>query len=200
MKRYIFLLIVISIFALLLIGCDQAQSSEAEPPKTSDLSKEDAEIRNISDKAIMEQYGLSASDLSTFYRINIYEKKDGIIVVNYSLVFFGYETYERLWVNLTPDHQIESVYGDSCEFACYIPNITEEAIKKAENNLNEKTKNYEKTSLTFFNIDEEGYLCLCSEYILTIDPPVTDDEGNALEGCGYDHEHIVINERVCAKP
>ncbi len=47
--------------------------------------------------------------------------------------------------------------------------------------------------------DSDGYLCVCYEQIVDIDPPVSNEWGES-SGCGIDHDHVFESQRVCALP
>ena len=197
MKKFFSLFLTILLLTCTLISCKQSDEF-TNPWEDPSLSERDATIRKISDAAIMQTYGLNAEDLF-FYEAIINETNQGGIVVYYKLCFFGYDTYEHYWVNLSADYTLEKITeSDLGVFSCFLPNVTEQAIKNAEAVLDEALKEYEGVSEKFLSIDDNGNLCLNVEVIVDIVPPIADDEGNTV-GCGLDHDHILITEIVCPK-
>ena len=195
MKKFISLFLV-AIMLICSLGACAHNEKFINPWEDPTLSERDAAIRAISDAAVMQKYGIDAEDIY-FYEISINEGKQGGFIVYYKLCFYGYDTYEHYWVNLSSDLALENV-SDS-EFGTYsrfISKITEESIKNAEKALDEKLKKYEGVSEKFLSIDDNGNLCLTVEVIVDITPPLSDEHGNT-EGCGLDHDHMLVTELVC---
>lgn len=54
----------------------------------------------------------------------------------------------------------------------------------------------------YLEVDEEGYLCLCGEEIVSIDPPQVESgtEDEIIDsGCGIDHNHVFYRFRITKK-
>lgn len=80
------------------------------------------------------------------------------------------------------------------EQADFVPYITYNLVEAAERKITEDVSDYSRHSDFYLQITD-GYLCLVSEVIKNIDPPVTSD-GYEIGGCGYDHEHLFFSERI----
>ena len=80
------------------------------------------------------------------------------------------------------------------ERADFVPYITSDLVEAAERKITEDVSDYSRHSDFYLQITD-GYLCLVSEVIKNIDPPVTSD-GYEIGGCGYDHEHLFFSERI----
>ena len=193
MKKFILILLIASLLICTLAACNKKSTNPWEDPA---LSERDAAIRAVSDVALMEKYGFKASDLS-FYKITVNTTNAGGYVVYYKLCFFGYDTLEHYWVNLSSEYALEGITESELgTYSCFISQITEDAVKNAEARIDEKLKTYEGVSDKFLAIDESGNLCLTVEVIEPIDPPIADENG-ITEGCGLDHEHILLTEIIC---
>ncbi len=80
------------------------------------------------------------------------------------------------------------------EQADFVPYITSNLVEAAERKITEDVSDYSRHSDFYLQITD-GYLCLVSEVIKNIYPPVTSD-GYEIGGCGYDHEHLFFSERI----
>ena len=80
------------------------------------------------------------------------------------------------------------------EYIQSIVKVDIEVIKTAENKIIEQAPQEFKSSSFHLQEDEEGYLCLCREVIVELEPPV--ESGYIMGGCGYDHDHLFFNERL----
>ena len=198
MKKALILIIIFALLLPCLAGCT-AKDELKYPWEDPALSEEDAAIRYVSDRIIMARHGISAKQMTTYYDITVSQNYTGNTVVYYALTLFGYTTDEAYTVTLNSDLDPLSIEGDFGEYACFFPIIKEADIKKAEEKLDKQAEQYDDASMYFLNIDEDGYLCLCVEFINNIDPPNVDENGNS-KGCGLDHEHIFVEERICKKP
>ena len=196
MKKII-TLIAISLLLLSLSSCRQPEVF-INPWEDPALSERDAAIRTVSDAAIMQKYSLEAKDIY-LYEITINSRKDDGFIVYYKLCFFGYDTYEHYWVNLSPDYTLEDVTDSELGvYSKFISSISEDSLKTAEKYLDEQLEKYEGVSDKFLTLDDDGNLCLTVEVIEPIDPPLIDESGNS-EGCGLDHKHTLITAVVCEK-
>ena len=193
MKKIILFILISAILLCTVSACKKQSKNPWEDPA---LSERDKEIRAISDVAVMQEYGFEVSDLN-LYKITVNTTNDGGYVVYYKLCFFGYDTLEHYWVNLSSEYAFENITESELgTFSVFIPRVTEEAVKAAEARLDEKLKQYEGVSEKFLSIDDNGNLCLTVEIIENIDPPLADENGNT-EGCGLDHNHVLLTEIIC---
>lgn len=75
--------------------------------------------------------------------------------------------------------------------ARYVPYITDALVEEAEKKITEELVKHEKEPSFYVEI-WEGYLCLGAEIILPLTPP-----SNTTDmGCGIDHDHVMLRERV----
>jgi hypothetical protein len=197
MKKLLSILLAAIVLICALVSCNKPEEF-VNPWEDPNLSERDAAIRTISDAAIMQKYGLEAKDIY-LYEISINEGKQGGFIVYYKLCFYGYDTYEHYWVNLSSELALENVTdSDLGTYSRFISRVTETSVRDAEKELDEKLKKYEGVSEKFLSIDENGNLCLTVEVIENIVPPIADENGNT-EGCGLDHKHTLITSVVCEK-
>lgn len=77
----------------------------------------------------------------------------------------------------------------------YLPLVDDELLKTAEEAIKNSVADYTSTILSF-EVDDSGYLCLCSSKIVDIVPPATDENGNVILGCDSDHKHLFFKERI----
>ena len=180
-----------------LFACKkQEDKGYTNPWEDPALSERDATIREISDAAIMQKYGFKAKDLFS-YKITVNTTNKGGYVVYYKLCFFGYDTTEHYWVNVSSDYQLEAITEHELgTYSRFLSSVTEEAVKSAESKLDEQLKSYEEVSGKFLHVDDNGNLCLTVEALEYLDPPIADENGNT-EGCGLDHNHILLSEIIC---
>jgi len=85
------------------------------------------------------------------------------------------------------------------EYKPYLNDIDIDLLKKAEETITNKMSLY--TDSPGFNLqtDNEGNLCLGTEWIVDIDPPntVSGENGEIIvSGCNIDHKHIFFSERI----
>ena len=221
MKKAIVLLIVICMISSILISCDSEKprdntenSSNTETESTAvetestvedqfeaetkQYTEEELEILKVSDGELTAKFGIT--DFSVF-NVYINQFGTGKISVSYSLLLEGIFTDEQYFVNLDNDlNIIESRASNIGEYSKYLNDGDfKAAFYAAKAKIDEKAASYNETPHYYF-IEEEGYLCLCTELIVSIDPPnyETDDDGTVIDGgCGIDHEHIFFCERIC---
>ena len=150
-----------------------------------------AKMRAVTDPFVKKTYGVT--DLSP------YDVEISTGYVRYNLKIGGYRTNETIYVNLDDQLTVTNhMYPDQGKYSCFLKNATEEAIRGAEERMREKCQKHGDTGSGFYlQIDQEGYLCLAVEFIVTIDPPKLDEDGNEIGGCGYDHDHVFYMERIC---
>ncbi len=70
----------------------------------------------------------------------------------------------------------------------YLPYISDRLLQEAEQKLSEQMAQCEETT-GFFITESEGYLCLAVNTVVDI----PNAEGS---GCGIDHEHVELRERI----
>ncbi|MBE6671308.1 MAG: hypothetical protein E7593_03800 [Ruminococcaceae bacterium] len=78
--------------------------------------------------------------------------------------------------------------------AQYLNDINVAMLKSAEEKISEEASKY-PDDWDFYISIYEGQLCLCTEIIVDIEPPENPKDG-LIGGCGIDHEHIFIRERI----
>ena len=76
------------------------------------------------------------------------------------------------------------------EYIRYLNYIDLDLLETSEKKITEEVSQYPNKPSFLLNINE-GYLCLCVEAIVNIDPPQ-----NGEVGCGIDHEHKFFVERI----
>lgn len=208
MKKLITALIIISVLSLSLISCeieedtsDTSNASNAEtdtaanPWDDPDLSEKDSAIRKVSDPSFMKKYGFD--DLSCFTVI-IDEDQSAAITVRYYCTFAGVRTNEFYTVTLTKDYKVKSVEDwDKGEYSKYLSDEFIKQAKDARDSLDEQTKSYnEEDGAYYFEERSDGYLYICVEFIVDIDPPNVNEFGDT-SGCGIDHDHKFFSEKIC---
>lgn len=154
---------------------------------------DDDALQMIADTAIKKKFGLT--DLGHYLISFSRHPIDRMASVDYRLKLFGLYTGEVYKVFLNEDGTVIDIRGDYGEYARYLPYATKEAYDAAKAKLDEKSKRGGEAGY-YLEIDSEGYLCLSTEIILHLDPPV-DENGNAMSGCGVDHDHQFFSERIC---
>ncbi len=174
------------------------ESTEETTEETFLSAEEELQMCRIATEAINDEFG--DVDLSSF-EASIYKFKSGEFSVSYTFVLCGIRTEERFSVELTPELEVKRTYSDNIgKYSKYLNDIEfKTAVEAAKAKIDEKAASYNETPHYYF-IEEEGYLCLCTELIVNIDPPnyETDDDGTVIDGgCGIDHDHIFFTERIC---
>lgn len=203
MRKISALFCMLVLLTLSLVGCAESVAGESVGSVNYNaMSEEDARIRRIADAAVAEEFGIT--DFSD-YGINIdYQYKDyGIYHVEYTLRIHDYCTKESVTVKISSDFEVENVHGNYFgQYSRYLKNATEEAVRQAEEKLDEQVKFYEENSGYYLSIDNEGYLCLNCEAITHRAPPAPAVDGNpdGEETAYIDHEHLFFSERICPKP
>lgn len=82
----------------------------------------------------------------------------------------------------------------------YVPYITDALVDAAETKITNEISKYSNNSGFYLQITD-GYLYLSAEVIKHIDAPVlTEENGYVVGGCGFDHEHLFISERITSTP
>lgn len=218
MKKFAHLLSSLLLAALVLTGCGQNQPEVTSPtegiqtfpttaakpttPKmpVTDIStpsgtiSSDQELYQTADQVLAEKYGLT--DLSN-YKSHINRYSDTDATVCYALSFCGYHTRAEITVDFNQDGTVSRIRRNDEEYTRYLPFLTEAAVQAAVEKLDRQAKAYNDVNPYSWQIDQEGYLCLGVEIIVEYDTPKTDSQGNPIYGCGCDHDHIFLRERVC---
>ena len=75
----------------------------------------------------------------------------------------------------------------------YLKNVDPELLAEAEKTVVD-TPSMDELNGRHFDLElREGTLYLCIEIIVPIDPPILDEEGGQIFGCGYDHDHKFLD-------
>ena len=161
-------------------------------PNVSDL------INVVYDGIIMETY---PAMLGEVYKVEILETKsveddtvkDGKSISEYLIQENGNQ-YLILPISKSRVH-IDNRYKEQLD------NIDVDLLKAAEESITDKMSAYTGKPSFDFQLDYSGYLCLCTEWIIDIEPPniYIDDNGETINsGCDIDHKHIFFSERITA--
>ena len=75
----------------------------------------------------------------------------------------------------------------------YLPYISYDLLKDAEEKINESAGDNEESGF-YFAIDQEGYLSIVKEVIV----PIPEDQRTWGSGC-YDHKHKFYRERISTR-
>ncbi len=149
------------------------------------LSEEELAARAVADTAVLEQYPISNFN---GYAVEVDKMSGGRgFSVRYTLTIGGYRTHEKYTVRLDASLNVMEVSGEYGQYAKYLPNATADKIKAAEDALRGVLENegFDEHSGFYLKIDEQGYLCLGTEVIVSVDSIFTD------------HEHLFFTERIC---
>ena len=87
----------------------------------------------------------------------------------------------------------------SSTYKSHLNNLDFDLLKSAEERITEKMSAYTNNSGVYLQADNAGYLYLCLEAIVNINPPnvVTGENGEIIDGgCNIDHRHIFFSERI----
>lgn len=77
----------------------------------------------------------------------------------------------------------------------YMPTVTEERIRAAEERILEEVTNSQHSD--FYLTVESDRLCLTVEIIVDIDPPQTvEGQEHVTSGCGIDHDHVFFKRPI----
>ena len=160
------------------------------------FSQAELDVIAVADKIFTETYGFE--DLSLFY-VSIMNLTDKYFI-SYHLSFLGINTDEHYSIYLDKNMELleTRAYGEG-DFSKYIgDDAFISALSSAKRKIENQTAKYNETN-NFYFLETDGYLCLCSEIIVDIDPPKyeTDEDGNSYGGCGIDHDHLFFTENIC---
>jgi len=167
----------------------QKTQAETEAP----LTPEEEALVELAAKALWNE----RSDLPDreFFRVDVSYGANGNtnIYVDFDLYIGNYRTWESYDVTINADHKVTNISGGYHNYRQYLKGATPERIAAAEAALAEQMSAYgEKNSGGYLSVDDEGWLCLSCEIIVYLDGPA---EGEG--GCGIDHDHVFISERIC---
>lgn len=152
---------------------------------------DEAEIRQAADRIVKTQYGIT--DLSPYTVEIAHNEYRDRYIVRYDLKICGYDTHESINITLSSTLDcISDFRSNGGEYSCFLKNATDEAVSDAEERLRAKIADKGDGSGFYLQIDQEGYLCLAVEFIVSIDPSEQDE----MVGCG-DHDHVFYTERIC---
>ncbi|MBP3666388.1 MAG: hypothetical protein J6K29_04980 [Clostridia bacterium] len=208
-KTALLLLALLLAAALPLTGCELLEEPFPEdtetdsrilidPEKTrpeteAPLTPEEEALVEIAAEALWnERRDLPGRE---YFRIDVSYGSNGNtnIYVDFELYIGSYRTWESYDVTLNANHEVTSISGGHHNYRQYLKGATPERIAAAETALAEELKAYgENHAGGYLSVDDEGWLCLSSEIIVYLDGPAH-GEG----GCGIDHDHVFINERIC---
>ena len=83
------------------------------------------------------------------------------------------------------------------EHSQYVRYIDVDLLRTAEEKISDRISQYPDHYDFYVSTDDGGHLCLCVEVIVKLDPPeVSTDSEFEQRGCGIDHKHEFIRERI----
>lgn len=211
MKRTISLLFAALFLAsaLLTVGCELPEDPFPEetevdssilidPAKTQPetetetLSPEEEALVEIAAKALWAAYDLPDA---THFRVRVYpHASNGSNRVEFTLYIGDYQTNEDYSVRISAEGEVTDISGGYQNYRQFLNGATPEKLAAAEAALNGQLAAYgEQHSGGYLTVDQEGWLCLSCEIIVELETHFWQQEG----GCGVDHNHVFINERIC---
>ena len=99
-------------------------------------------------------------------------------------------------LTLPKSKEVIELYEEQVRF---VPYVTDALVEAAENKITNDVSQYSNQSDFFLQITN-NYLCLVVEVIKSIDPLVSTEEGEIVDGgCGIDHEHLFFSERISSQ-
>ena len=79
----------------------------------------------------------------------------------------------------------------------YLHDIDVDMLRTAEEKILARIAQYPENSGIYLSKDDNGYLCLCVEVIVKLEPAeVPTDSEFEERGCGIDHEHKFFSEPI----
>ena len=179
--------------ALFFVGCNAFAGLDEDP--YAGLYEDERRIRAVADAALLGKYDLPGWE---YFDITVDYGSNGNIYVDYDFVIGSYTSYESYMVTLSAEEAVTYVDGfNAGNYSRYCKMITPEAVAAAEASMAEQMERYgEKDHSDYYlSVDDQGYLCLTGEVIVTLDEA---PDGEA--GCGIDHDHVFITARICPAP
>ncbi len=143
-------------------------------------------LLEIADKAATDVSGIELSSLKSRYYL-----REGVYKFYYQFMLCGIETDEQYCLWLSPNGELVDTEVHNKEFSKYIGTDIESEIPNAIARINAKAGEELPMFLFYFQVDDEGYLCLGLETIVDLNPG---DPGYG-EGCG-DHRHDFYQEKL----
>lgn len=168
---------------------------EASPDPAETLSDEDRALAELAAEALWDAYDLPGRE---HFRPDVRRHvSNGTVRVVFDLYIGRYDTRESYRAEFSADGRVVKTSASfEGEYSRYLTGATPEAIAAAESGLAGQLAAYgQSASYGYLTIDEAGYLCLSAEVIVELDQPFGGifSEG----GCGVDHEHVFLRERIC---
>lgn len=152
------------------------------PPGEGDTGMTPDEVKAITDEILKQEYGIE--DFS-HYRFDTFSLSGNRgYSATYTLYIQGYPTYENYTVILTSEGELSAVRD--CErgkYSCYLKGATEERMAAAVADVERQASRYDEQGPYWLEIDDDGYLCLWLELIVS--------------ASGGDHEHVFFHSRIC---
>ena len=157
---------------------------------TEELSEEEAKVREITDKLLLEQYkDCPEIDNLSDFSIHV-STNENYYHTRYYLCIYGYQTQEDLEITLENNSEtgdLEVSFINTTYLGVYSEHLycfAEEEFLKAK----------EENPWGWLSV-QDGYLCFGYEKIIDITP-----ENPGESGCNIDHIHKVYYNRICQKP
>ena len=194
--------------ALSFSGCEFLdepfpEETETESSILIDPDKTEAETERAltpEEEALVEQAAealWAAYDLPdrAHFRVEVHpHASNGSNRVEFTLWLGGYRTDEDYDVRISAEGEVTNISGGYQNYRQYLNSATPERIAAAEAALAEKLKGYgEENAGGYLTVDQEGWLCLSCELIVELETHFWQQEG----GCGIDHDHVFVSERIC---
>ncbi len=163
-------------------------SPETEAP----LTPEEEALVELAAEALWARYDLPARE---HFKVDIHpHASNGSSRVQFALYIGGYRTDESYNVRVSAEGEVTEIDGGYHNYRQFIKGATAERIAAAEAALREPLSAYgENNSGGYLTVDQEGWLCLSCEIIVELETHFWQQDG----GCGVDHDHVFINERIC---
>lgn len=157
------------------------------------FTNEENEIRTIAEAEILKRY--PKTDFSN-YRIDVDVGDDGRIWVDYDIMYCGYHGNSSFSIDMSPDKEIVDFDLINEDYYAFADKVSAQKVREAELKLQAQAAKYkdDDSSGYYITLDKDGNLCLSCEIIVEYDLI-----GYITEGCGYDHEHVFLNEIICCK-
>ena len=181
------------------IGTEADSGSLIDPEKTSPeteapLTPEEEALVDLAAEALWSE----RSDLPDreCFHVDVSYGVNGNtnIYVDFDLYIGSYRTWESYGVTINANRTVTSISGGHHNYRQYLQGATPERIAAAEAALAEQLKAYgENHSGGYLSVDDEGWLCLVTEIIVELETHFWQQDG----GCGVDHDHVFITERIC---
>ena len=191
MKRIVLILLTLCVLLSVCTAC----KNKKEPAETENPN---LKWKEIADKTLAEE---GVEDLDK-YRVSYADMTGGGCSVKYAYVLHGHETEEAFMVNILANGTVDGILQKERDiYSAFEDLTTEKQLDDAREKVEKKAKEsgYQEMPSYYLFVDEEGFLCMRAEIYVYLEVE-TDEEGNELEGCGVDHDHIIFSETVCAPP